>query len=197
MLITDPSAFDPYTHRAGLTDAPARVTSVQTDLAKMRVKISYDLSAQPTYGWAPAVLVLGGEADTDDDIVTLDIATETTAHAFSASTDRLDASWFDCIDWDASSGTYTARGCSCDDYTVYVFEHNNAAATVYTATCEIVGTDLILHSSDLADNWQELVTYVVIYGHWDDIEDCQKLFVVAAGADGSVGTAGDQPRRWT
>jgi len=198
LVVTRVDVRHPYTGAHGIAGETARVTSVRHDLSKATLGITYDLAGRQVYGWAPACEVLGGIVT--DDHITLNIATDTVAHRYSASSDRADAYWFDCLDWDPVAGSLTARSCSCSDYRVIAVELDQADPEWYEFTASIDTTAGTLTLTEVtpgeAAEWDDEVRYVLIYGHWDDVESCQRDFVYAADAAGVLGADDTAARRW-
>ena len=197
-LITSEAIRDVYSHARGVSSAPISIISLARDISKNYISIEYQINGSPVYGWAPSCLVSGGVVD--GDTVTLDIATETTQHAFSSTSERADAYWFDCYDFDQVTGSTSARSCSCGDYEIRAIEYNSTTATALDFTCAISGGDLILTEGTAghAALWDDDATYVLFYKDWDSCEECQQLFIF--GCDHSTHTLGtglDKPRRWT
>ena len=218
-LVTDSSAYDPSDHEIGLSDKPAFITRMGIDLGdRGQVSLSYRIAGMASYGWAPAFYVaptkstlsVGGPPYT----ITCDMTT--TLNTFTPSGTRPDHMYFDCLEYNASSGdptadaSYTAKGCSCGNYKVIAHRvdtrgHTNdegygvdtlEVSSVSADDDEIVLTDTSVGQTHHG-SWDVSKGYVVFFAQYDDCEDCQKnKWIWFAGTNNALGAADDPGMRW-
>ncbi len=190
--ITDRSAHKPYTHEIGLTSQPAWATRVKCDLGRMRMGITYRLTDNVSYGWAPALQVPASSSTVESGY----IQCSPSAHTFSPSDARLDVSWFDCLDYNKSTGNYTARDCSCGNYAVYAFNPELATIVLMSFTAQSISTtNNTIRLYGTTTGWNIALRHIVIFQEIDNCEDCQKNFVFQPDSNNTLAD-GSLPPRW-
>ena len=203
-LVTDSTGYYPFSHEQGLSEAPALVTAMSVDLAKCECKITARLTKNQTKGFAPACYVT--ESDKQTDGVT--IVCTCTANYFSASGDRWDCTYFDCYEYNPSTGVYTAKTCSCGDYKVIAFARNKTGSSWeptlmnfdVTAVDTTDGNSITLVDQDTGaanyDAWSESDEHIIIFDTYDNCEDCQQKYIFFADDNNKVGTSDELGTRW-
>jgi hypothetical protein len=198
--VTDATARNPYDHVLGLTDKPALITAISYDWINGVMNVSYRLSDEVLYGWAPACYVTANNSTKDGGS---QITCQSELHEFSRITDRVDCMWFDCYYWNPSTNTYTAKtGCGCADYKILAFERYKKAITPLEFDVTSVSStgQIIIEDQDGADAnynaWDVTKNYVLIFADWDDVETCQQKFVYFADDNDSLGAGSDRGMRW-
>lgn len=203
-LITDSTGFYPFSHERGLVEAPALVTAISTDLAKNQCDVTCRLTKNHTKGWAPAAYVTASSKETDG----ITVQCTVTPNYFSASGDRWDCTYFDCYNYNKSSGVYEARSCSCGNYAVIVFARNTDGTSweptlMYFDVTSVDTTDG--NSMTLVDQdggqanytaWDEADEHIIIFAAYDDCEECQQKYIFFAGDDNKIGTGSAPGTRW-
>jgi len=193
-VITDSSVGNVLTGATGLSEQGIIITSVTHDFMSPNAKvgIKYRLEPSSEYTIAPAMLVPANASTKDASKIT---ATPST-HAFSGTTDRVDMSWFDCLNYDShqsddpeDAANYTAKVCSCSDYGVYSIDLTEESPTpleltaksidIDAGTCELWGT---------TTTWDVTHAHVVIFTKWNDsdTQDCQRTFLCLSNAGGKL-----------
>jgi hypothetical protein len=197
--VTDATARNPYDHTLGLTDKPALITAASYDWIKGVMNVSYRLSDEVLYGWAPACYVTANNSTKDGGN---QITCSTELHEFSNITDRVDCMWFDCYYWNPSTSTYTAKtSCGCGNYAILAFERYKKSITLLEFDVTSVSSDGTLILSDVGGGgnytaWDVTKNYVLIFDHWDNVETCQQKFVYFADDNDTLGTGNDRGMRW-
>ena len=191
--ITDETMWDPSVGSFGITDKAALVSNVSTNFARQNqeIQFGYSITEDSEFAIAPAMRVQANNSSKDASKVT--ITPDTNYFSQDNTVDRVDMSWFDCLDYDPSETTdpedasnYQARDCSCSYYRVIAFERDDPDATIlsFTArnididagTCELWGT---------TTNWDTAEEYIVLYAPWNTagLADCQMKFLAFADPD--------------
>jgi hypothetical protein len=160
---------------------------------------TYRLGDEILYGYAPACYVTANNSTKDGDS---QITCSSELHEFSNITDRVDCMWFDCYYYNPSTGTYTAKACSCADYKILAFERYTKSITPLEFNVTSVSSDgtIVIEDQDGGDAnytaWDTTDNYVLIFADWDDVESCQQLFLYFADESGKLGSGDDQGMRW-
>lgn len=204
-LVTDRAASEPITHAPGLSEKPAYVTAIDFDLGgKMQYNVTYRIATKGTYGWAPAVKVAANNSTKMGDH-TIDCTA--VAHTFTPTTGRTDCSYFDCLNYNLSYGTYVDKACSCADYKVIAFETGDITPTLIGGSGELTITDVVPGSNTFTlvdgsgadthyNNWDVTKDHYIIFDEYDEVEDCQKYWVCACDDNSTLGTDADVGHRW-
>lgn len=199
ILVTDSTMRSPGTYEPGVSESPALVLAQSIDLSTSRGSTTFMLTDDYTYGWAPAARITSGTKPHPTLGVNYIKAT-VDPHYFSSSTGREDQMWFDCYEWSKTSNTYTAKSCSCSDYTVNLYERNNPSASVLVFDVVAVRED---NTIDLYDSsgthytaYDAAEEYIMTYQDYDNCEDCQKKFVFLADDDDKLGSSNALGQRW-
>ena len=207
-LVTDRSAHNPINHSLGLTEQPVFVVKMDHDLdGKNLCNITYRFANQTTYGWAPSAhvaagssqkIIVGGTAYL--------ISCTTTAHQFSATSERKDLMWFDCYFYN-SIDLYTPKTCSCGNYSVLATQLGDKTGVQLggSSTLEVISVNSstgVMTLQDLTvghtiyDAWDNTKAYIIHFDKWDECEDCQKYFIFLCDDSNYLGAADDTAFRW-
>ena len=222
-LVTDTSIYNPFDKDTTLVDEPAFITKMGIDFrSKAKVSLSYRLAGMSTRGIAPVFYVAPNKSVKGAGppyTITCDMAT--TLNTFTPASTRPDHMFFDCLEYNVSSGSptadasYTTSSCSCSAYKVMAHRtdsrtHTNDIARnsgelevtsvsvdsggVYTS--EVVLTDTSAgHTHYTA--WDVTKGYVVMWDFYDQCEDCQKdYWLFFADTANTLGAASDPGHRW-
>ncbi len=191
-VMSDRSAHKPYSHELGLSSQPAWATRIKYDLDRLRMSITYRLTDNVSYGWAPALQIPASASSVESGY----IQCSPSAHTFSSSNDRLDVSWFDCLDYNQSNGIYSARDCSCGNYAVYAFDPEQATIVLQSFTAQNISTSgNTIRLYGTTSGWTTTNRYIVIFQEIDHCEECQTKFVFMADSNNTLAD-GSLPSRW-
>ena len=206
VLVTDRSAHDPATHILGLTEKPAFVVKMDHDVGgNGTLGITYRMSNQATYGWAPSVYIAKDSSTKSDAGGVYTITCTPEIHVFSTSHMRQDQMWFDCYNWNLATG-YTAKTCSCANYKVIAYQLGGMTNPMIGGSGELqvtsvtTGPTIVLRDTSAGhthyDNWFTTEAHEISFDTWDNCEACQKKWIFHADDNNTLGAAGDPAFRW-
>ena len=208
VVVTDSTIRNPFTGQLGLTAIAGIVSELKLDPGKGKVQAAIRVNLYPSYGWAPSLSMPAGthaEIDATTLEVTLGAGQD---NLFTEAGDRIDLSYFDCFNWNRSSGAYTARDCSCGNYRVIMFSKDSTSAQNWIFQMQfLTGT---LDSGHLNYRkfrllgahvgWNIAGGYMIEYPAWDtaDLQPCQLPWIYSADDDNLLidGAVKTDARRW-
>ena len=198
ILVTDSTARRPFTHSLGLDLQPALITGMKWNYAKNSGEITYRVGGSMgqgtvSYGYAPACyLDTGNFSKSVGEWSGYPRDHEFTDHW----SQPKDICFFDCFDL----SDYTnpkPRDCDCADYAVWAIEVGTYNWTPLPFTCSVdIATGILTLSGDTTDI-DEAEDYVIVFSSYDNLEDCQKFWIMHADDNNTVGTVAVAANRWT
>jgi hypothetical protein len=188
LLLTDPTCHNPFTGALGLTSQTAVVVERSLALGdKTGCNLALRISSRLVKGWAPALRVAANNSTKEENY----IAALANSHDFGGdATQRTDLSFFDCLNWNKSTGAYAARGCACGNYRVIAFRENDLAPTLMHF--EIYDIDVVTNTFKITgisyEAWDVTYPHIIIFDTWDhaDLQACQRYFICFAESDGTL-----------
>jgi hypothetical protein len=198
ILVTDSTARRPFTHSLGLDLQPALVVATSWNYRKGSGTITYRVGGalgQGTisYGYAPACWLRSGNFSKSVG----EWSGSPNDHEFTDSFSQpKDVFFFDCFDLSDRNNPVARTDCSCGDYAVWAIEIDTYDWTPLPFTCSVnADTEEITLTGDTTDI-DEGKDYMIVFQDYDNLEDCQKYWIMHADDNNTIGTAVVAANRW-
>jgi len=198
ILVTDSTASRPFTHSLGLDLQPALVVATSWNYSKCYGTITYRVGGalgQGTisYGYAPACWLRSGNFSKSVG----EWSGSPNDHEFTDSFSQpKDVFFFDCFDFSDRNNPVARTDCSCGDYAVWAIEIDTYDWTPLPFTCSVnADTEEITLTGDTTDI-DEGKDYMIVFQDYDNLEDCQKYWIMHADDNNTIGTAVVAANRW-
>ena len=197
--VTDTTAHRPFTHSLGLDLEPALVIATSFNYSKNSGTITYRVGGSrgqgsATNGYAPACWLRSGNFSKSVG----EWSGQPNDHEFSdLFSQPKDVYFFDCFDLTDRNHPVPRTDCSCGDYSVLAIEVDTYNWTPLQFTCSVdEDSDTITLTGDTTDI-DESKDYMIVFDEWDNLEDCQKVWITHADDGNTIGSAGIAASRWT
>jgi hypothetical protein len=198
ILVTDSTARRPFTHSLGLDLQPALVIATSWNYNKCSGTITYRVGGARgqgtiSYGYAPACWLRSGNFSKSVG----EWSGSPNDHEFTDSFSQpKDVFFFDCFDLSDRNNPVARTDCSCGDYAVWAIEIDTYDWTPLPFTCSVdADTEEITLTGDTTDI-DEGKDYIIVFQDYDNLEDCQKYWIMHADDNNTIGTAVVAANRW-
>jgi len=197
ILVTDTTARQPWTHHPGLDSQPAVVLATSWNYKKNTGSVTYRIgnpgsTGTVSYGYAPACYLDAG------DYTILDGSSWSGTprdHEFTKDYQPKDVYFFDCFDL-SDKDHPAAITDSCGAYKVWAIEIGTYDWTPVAFTCSVNADTGVITFTGSTAGLTGTKDYVIIFRSYDDLEPCQKRWIVHADDTNTVGAAGVMANRW-
>jgi len=195
VFVIDSTARLPFTHELGLSMQPVLITGCSYNHRKNTGTIRYRIGngiSSLGYGYAPAAFLEAGN-------FTKSVGSWSgypNDHEFTAPSDARDVYFFDCFNLSIPDNPAEDTECGCDDYKVWAIEIDTWNWTPLPFTCSVDGPSGLLTLTGDTTEIDTTKDYVIIYRGFDDLETCQKYWVVHADDNNTIGTDSIVANRW-
>ena len=198
ILVTDSTARRPFTHSLGLDLQPALVVATSWNYRNGSGTITYRVGGARghgtiSYGYAPACWLRSGNFSKSVG----EWSGSPNDHEFTDSNSQpKDVFFFDCFDLSDRNNPIARTDCSCGDYAVWAIEIDTYDWTPLPFTCSVdADTEEITLTGDTTDI-DEGKDYIIVFQDYDNLEDCQKYWIMHADDNNTIGTAVVAANRW-
>jgi len=196
ILVTDQTAHRPFTHSLGLELHPCLSVGMQWNYKNNSGEITYRVGGSMgmgtiSYGYAPACYLESGN-------FTKSVGTWSgypNAHEFTSDDMPDDVYYFDCFDLSDPDNPVVRTDCGCDRYAVLAIDIDTYNAAPLPFTCSVQSDTGRLVLTGDTSSISESKDYVIIFASWDDLEDCQKIWVTHADDLNTIGSSSIKANR--